>query len=584
MKHIVNFSGGIGSWAAAKRVVAKYGTQDVVLLFADTMMEDEDTYRFLYEAAANVGVPLTRIADGRTPWQVFFDERFLGNSRVDPCSKILKRELLDKWRADNCNPEISIVYLGIDWSEIHRLHDLQAYPSEWKFEGPMCEEPFLDKEEMIAMAEAQGIKRQKLYSLGFPHANCFSGETRFLTSDGCRSLAEMSGKTCKVLGSNGKWRIAEVRSFGIQPLLRVTLKRMNQRKVIHSTAGHRWITWMGARSTNRKELTTDELLPNTRLVSMFGNGMASSISLSVFGVAHGIVFGDGDRNDVDKAGFTNPARLTLCGEKDAQLLQYFPLSPRSDIPGTGIQVRDLPRYFKDRPRLDESKSYLAGWLAGYIAADGSVKKDGEVVLSSAKLDDLLFVRDVCVRLGIGTLQPRSAMRSGFGAAPTALYTLPFIRSTMREDLFLIAEHRSRFIAHDIGRKKISTTWMVESVAPSNRTEEVFCAVVPEGRAFTLEDNIFVGNCGGFCIKAGHAHFINLLKTMPDRYAFHEGKEQELRAYLKRDDIGILRDRRGGQSRAMTLKELREREEAKDCNLDREDWGGCGCALPAGSES
>ncbi len=172
MKHIVNFSGGIGSWAAAKRVVAKHGTKDTVLLFADTMMEDEDTYRFLNEAAANVGVPLTRIADGRTPWEVFFDERYLGNSRVDPCSRVLKRELLDRWHKANGTPEMSIIYLGIDWTEIHRLHRLQEYPSDWTFEAPMCEEPFLDKDQMIKMAEDQGIKKQRLYEYGFPHANC----------------------------------------------------------------------------------------------------------------------------------------------------------------------------------------------------------------------------------------------------------------------------------------------------------------------------------------------------------------------------------------------------------------------------
>lgn len=172
IKHIVNFSGGVGSWCAAKRVVEKFGLENTTLLFADTMMEDEDTYRFLNQAAENIGIPLTRISDGRTPWEVFFDERFLGNSRVDPCSKILKRQLLDKWIKANCIPTETVIYLGIDWSEIHRLHRLQEYPSEWKYEAPMCDKPFLDKDQMNALAESQGLKKQRLYELGFPHANC----------------------------------------------------------------------------------------------------------------------------------------------------------------------------------------------------------------------------------------------------------------------------------------------------------------------------------------------------------------------------------------------------------------------------
>ena len=58
MKHIVNFSGGVGSWAAAKRVAAKHGTADLTLLFADVLIEDDDLYTFLVRAAANVtGVP-----------------------------------------------------------------------------------------------------------------------------------------------------------------------------------------------------------------------------------------------------------------------------------------------------------------------------------------------------------------------------------------------------------------------------------------------------------------------------------------------------------------------------------------------
>ncbi len=80
------------------------------------------------------------------------------------------------------------------------------------------------------------------------------------------------------------------------------------------------------------------------------------------------------------------------------------------------------------------------------------------------------------------------------------------------------------------------------------------------------------NCGGFCVKAGHAHFRNLLKTLPNLYAYHEGKEEEIREYLGKN-VAILRDRRGKQTKPLTLKEFRER----NCE-GTEDWGGCGCFL------
>jgi 3'-phosphoadenosine 5'-phosphosulfate sulfotransferase (PAPS reductase)/FAD synthetase len=68
-RRVVMFSGGVASWATAKRVAADHGTDGLTLLFADTQMEDEDTYRFLEAGATNVGgtssVSLTAVTSGR---------------------------------------------------------------------------------------------------------------------------------------------------------------------------------------------------------------------------------------------------------------------------------------------------------------------------------------------------------------------------------------------------------------------------------------------------------------------------------------------------------------------------------------
>jgi len=166
------FSGGIGSWAAAKRVAQAHGTADLTLLFADTLIEDEDLYCFLVDAAANIGAPMVRIAEGRTPWQVFRDERYIGNSRVDPCSKILKRGMIDKWRNANCDPADTTVYVGLSWDEEHRFTRLLPRVAPWKYEAPMCEAPYLDKPAVLAWAKAEGLRHPRLYDLGFPHNNC----------------------------------------------------------------------------------------------------------------------------------------------------------------------------------------------------------------------------------------------------------------------------------------------------------------------------------------------------------------------------------------------------------------------------
>ena len=169
------FSGGVGSWAAAKRVAEEHGVGSMTLLFTDTLIEDEDTYRFLDEAAENVGAPLVRIADGRTPWEVFRDVKFLGNSRVDPCSRILKRDLADQWLTDHFDPWRVTAYVGIDWTEIHRFERLAPRKLPWVYKAPLCEEPYLTKDDLHQWAEREGLSTQRLYRMGMPHANCGGG-------------------------------------------------------------------------------------------------------------------------------------------------------------------------------------------------------------------------------------------------------------------------------------------------------------------------------------------------------------------------------------------------------------------------
>lgn len=168
------FSGGVGSWMCAKRVSERHGVENLTLLFTDTRMEDEDLYRFLDQAAADLGAPLVKIADGRDPWEVFRDSRFLGNSRVDPCSKILKRQLADKWLAKHFDAAETIVYVGIDWTEEHRFARLKTRKADqgWTYEAPLTEPPYVTKREMFDALEAAGIAVPRLYRLGFSHNNC----------------------------------------------------------------------------------------------------------------------------------------------------------------------------------------------------------------------------------------------------------------------------------------------------------------------------------------------------------------------------------------------------------------------------
>jgi hypothetical protein len=65
------------------------------------------------------------------------------------------------------------------------------------------------------------------------------------------------------------------------------------------------------------------------------------------------------------------------------------------------------------------------------------------------------------------------------------------------------------------------------------------------------------NCGGVCVRGGQKHWRHLLQVFPDRYREAEQCEQRLRSEL--GDVAILRERRGGVSRPLTLTELRRRQ-------------------------
>jgi DNA primase len=227
--------------------------------------------------------------------------------------------------------------------------------------------------------------------------------------------------------------------------------------------------------------------------------------LSPFGIARGIVFGDGTANEAGSFGY-------LVGEKDDELRQWFPLNriTQDSTRADRKVVHNLPKFFKQKPSLDEAAQYLYGWLAGYFAADGCVTEDGTVCINSSVKGNLEFVRDVCTRLGIKTYGITSQLREGFpGREPSLIYRVHLVNDTLTSDFFLLSEHRIRF---ESCTKKFSRLgWVVQSVEETDMVEEVYCAEVEDGQAFALEDNILTGNCFGCGFTGRAVEFISAYK-------------------------------------------------------------------------
>lgn len=172
MRHLVQFSTGVASAEVAWRVVDTYGPDNVTLLTADTMVEDNDNWRFGREVALRLACEWVRIADGRTPMQAGRDRKCIPNDRMDVCSQLLKRKLLNGWRARHCDPADTITYLGFDWTEPHRAKNAAILHDPWPTDFPLMRRPYLWKSQLLDLFRARDIEPPQLYADGFEHANC----------------------------------------------------------------------------------------------------------------------------------------------------------------------------------------------------------------------------------------------------------------------------------------------------------------------------------------------------------------------------------------------------------------------------
>lgn len=174
--YVVMVSSGAGSAMAWKRAVDRHGPENVTGLFADVNGENADNYRFLHEVMCWVAAPLVVLDNGgRTIWDVFRKERFLGNTRADNCSRVLKREVMRKWLEEHHSPAGTCACIGYDVDEQHRIDKARPNWLPYRLEAPLTWEPVLFKHEAHAAIEAAGIALPWLTRQGFPHANCGGG-------------------------------------------------------------------------------------------------------------------------------------------------------------------------------------------------------------------------------------------------------------------------------------------------------------------------------------------------------------------------------------------------------------------------
>jgi hypothetical protein len=115
---------------------------------------------------------LHAFCDGRTPFELFTQRRFLGNARIAPCSQLLKQKPCRRWLSEHTDPADTILYVGLEPGEQRRAPAITVGWRPWRVEYPLMRHPSLTKDDLLAWCRDVGLKPPRLYRLGFGHNNC----------------------------------------------------------------------------------------------------------------------------------------------------------------------------------------------------------------------------------------------------------------------------------------------------------------------------------------------------------------------------------------------------------------------------
>jgi hypothetical protein len=173
-RHIISVGGGIASTLILPLWVREqYPRDEIVMLMAKLPNEDPDVWRLCDAVCSMIGVEMEYIGTHRQPFDAFYEQRFLGNSRIDPCSKYLKRQVIGRWMTNHYHSS-DVMYVGIGAYEAHRW---EAVYTRWadsgvRVEMPLMQQPHWTRESQMQFCRDTVGFVPRLYKYGFNHNNC----------------------------------------------------------------------------------------------------------------------------------------------------------------------------------------------------------------------------------------------------------------------------------------------------------------------------------------------------------------------------------------------------------------------------
>lgn len=165
---LIWWSTGAASYAAAKLALRKY--PEALIVRCETENEDEDNYRFEYDAMRrlNRNVTILKSDEYESVPDVWDRRKYMSGPSGAPCTAIMK---IAPRLAFQRPTDRHIFGYTADADDVKRLKRLRENFFELDIEAPLVDAG-VTKAGTLAMVERDGLTLPRTYRMGFPCANC----------------------------------------------------------------------------------------------------------------------------------------------------------------------------------------------------------------------------------------------------------------------------------------------------------------------------------------------------------------------------------------------------------------------------
>ena len=158
--------------AGVSSFVAGYLAKDVdEYIYIDIENQHPDSTRFIEDCEKVLNRPIRILkSDYRSVQNVIKQFQFINGIHGAKCTEILKKRVRKEWEYAHRDCDITYVW-GFDSSEKKRAERLVESMPEFEHEFPLIDK-MLSKQDVHAILDNLGIKRPKMYDLGYSNNNC----------------------------------------------------------------------------------------------------------------------------------------------------------------------------------------------------------------------------------------------------------------------------------------------------------------------------------------------------------------------------------------------------------------------------